>query len=123
MSAIKDGRCPVTLDKERKIIFDLNVLDEVNDRFGGLNVLAEKLNGKDGAKNLRWLATVMLNEAMEDGETPLTEKQVGRMIHAGNLMAVKTAIFSAISVGNRGDDELDEIEDDEGNVRAGQEKE
>ena len=120
MSAIKDGRCPITLDRERKIIFDLNVLDEVNDRFGGFEKLAEKLSGKDGPKNLRWLATIMLNEAMDDGETPLTEKQVGKMIHSGNLVYVKNAIFAAISHGNSGDEEPEETEDDEGNGKTGQ---
>lgn len=124
MSAIRDGRCPVVLDRERKIIFDLNVLDEVNDKFGGFDKLAEKLNGAERAKNLRWLATLMLNEAMDEEETPLTEKQVGRMIHAGNLRNVEKAILGAISAGNRGDEQADEEEsDDEGNARAGQVKE
>ena len=126
MSIIRDGRCPITLDKERKIIFDLNVLDEVNDKFGGLNDLGEKLSGKEGPRNMRWLATVMLNEAIEENETPLTEKQVGRMIHSGNLAYVKTAIFRCIAVGNVGEDAAKETEEseeeNEGNAAAGQVK-
>lgn len=126
MSIIRDGRCPITLDKERKIIFDLNVLDEVNDRFGGLRELGEKLDGKEGPHNMRWLATAMLNEAMEENETPLTEKQVGRMIHSGNLAYVKTTIFRCIAVGNVGEDAAKETEEseeeNEGNAAAGQVK-
>lgn len=53
MSAIRDGRYPVELDKERKLLFDLNVLDEVNDKFGGMEKLGEALQGKQGAKKDR----------------------------------------------------------------------
>ena len=31
MSAIKDGRFPITLDKERHLLFSLNVIDEMQD--------------------------------------------------------------------------------------------
>lgn len=125
MSAIRDGRYPVELDKERKLLFDLNVLDEVNDKFGGMEKLGEALQGKQGAKNLRWLVTLMLNEGKEDDEPALTERQVGKLVHAGNLVATRTAVMMAITVGNRGkienEDESDE-ETDEGNGQTGKEK-
>lgn len=123
MSAIRDGRYPVELDKERKLLFDLNVLDEVNDRFGGFDKMGEALQGKDGAKNLRWLATMMLNEGKEDDEPEMTEKQVGKLIHAGNLADVRMAIMRAITIGNRGKIEEDaDDEDDEGNAATGKAK-
>ena len=57
------------LDRERKLLFDLNVLDEVNDRYGSLEEMGAALTDKkDGAKTLRWLLTMMLNEAADDGE-------------------------------------------------------
>lgn len=59
MSAIKDGRLPIVLDKERHLLFSLNVIDEMQDKFGGFDKLAEMLKGKDGIKNLRWLLTLV----------------------------------------------------------------
>ena len=99
MSAIKDGRLPIVLDKERHLLFSLNVIDEMQDKFGGFDKLAEMLKGKDGIKNLRWLLTLLLNEGADDGEEQLTEKQVGKMIHTGNFNEVKTAIFKAFAMG------------------------
>ena len=98
MSAIKDGRFPITLDKERHLLFSLNVIDEMQD--------------------LRWLLTLLLNEGAEDGEEELTEKQVGKLIHTGNFLEVKSSIFKAFSMGNNGTAEPpardDEEEEDDG---------
>lgn len=127
MSAIKDGRFPIVLDKERHLLFSLNAIDEMQDKFGGFDRLDTVLSGKDSIKNLRWLLTVLLNEGAEDDEEPLTEKQVGKLIHTGNFAEVKTAIFKAFSMGNNGtpeppeqDGEGDE-EDIEKNMTAGKE--
>ncbi len=129
MSAIKDGRLPIVLDKARHLLFSLNVIDEMQDKFGGFDKLDEVLKGKDSIKNLRWLLTLLLNEGADDGEPELTEKDVGRMIHTGNFMEVKTAIFKAFSLGNSGTEEPPDDEsggedgDDEGeegkNAQAG----
>lgn len=129
MSAIKDGRFPITLDKERHLLFSLNAIDEMQDKFGGFDRLDEVLSGKDSIKNLRWLLTVLLNEGAEEGEAELTEKEVGRMIHTGNFLEVKSSIFKAFSMGNNGtpeppergaDEEDDEEEDDRKNAEAGE---
>ena len=118
------------LDKERHLLFSLNAIDEMQDKFGGFDKLAEMLKGKDGIKNLRWLLTVLLNEGAADDEEPLTEKQVGKLIHTGNFNEVKSSIFKAFSLGNNGteepparDDEEDDGEDDEirKNAAAGKE--
>lgn len=121
MSAIKDGRLPITLDKERHLLFSLNVIDEVQDRFGGFDRLDEALKGKDSIKNLRWLLTLLLNEGAAEDEAPLTEKEVGKLIHTGNFTEVKTAIFKAFAFGNSGTTEPPETaeDDEEGNAQAG----
>lgn len=127
MSAIKDGRFPIELDKERHLLFSLNAIDEMQDKFGGFDKLDEVLSGKDSIKNLRWLLTVLLNEGAEAGEPELTEKEVGRMIHTGNFVEVKSAIFKAFSMGNNGtpeppeqDEADDDGEEDDGkNAEAG----
>lgn len=130
MSAIKDGRFPIVLDKERHLLFSLNAIDEMQDKFGGFDRLDTVLSGKDSIKNLRWLLTVLLNEGAEDDEEPLTEKQVGKLIHTGNFAEVKTAIFKAFSMGNNGtpeppeppeQDGEDDEEDIEKNMKAGKE--
>ena len=130
MSAIKDGRFPIVLDKERHLLFSLNAIDEMQDKFGGFDRLDTVLSGKDSIKNLRWLLTVLLNEGAEDDEEPLTEKQVGKLIHTGNFAEVKTAIFKAFSMGNNGtpeppeppeQDGKDDEEDIEKNMTAGKE--
>lgn len=129
MSAIKDGRFPITLDKERHLLFSLNAIDEMQDKFGGFDKLDEMLSGKESIKNLRWLLTVLLNEGAEEGEPELTEKAVGRLIHTGNFLEVKSSIFKAFSMGNSGspeppardEEDDDEEEDDEKNVTAGKE--
>ena len=117
------------LDKERHLLFSLNAIDEMQDKFGGFDRLDEVLSGRDSIKNLRWLLTVLLNEGAEEGEPELSEKQVGRLIHTGNFAEVKDAIFKAFSMGNNGteepparDDEEDDEEEDgaeEKNTQAG----
>ena len=128
MSAIKDGRFPIQLDKERHLLFSLNAIDEMQDKFGGFDRLDTVLSGKDSIKNIRWLLTVLLNEGAEEGEETLTERQVGKLIHTGNFNDVKNAIFKAFSMGNSGspdpperDEEDDEEEDNEKNMTAGKE--
>lgn len=128
MSAIKDGRLPIELDKERHLLFSLNVIDEMQDKFGSFDKLDEVLKGKDSIKNLRWLLTLLVNEGADEGEEPLTEKQIGKLIHTGNFGEVKTSIFKAFAIGNSGSDapqdEADGEEDEEEgkNAEAGKGK-
>lgn len=71
MSAIKDGRTTIMLDKQRHLLFSLNVIDEVQDRFQDIEALPAKLQGKDGIKTLRWLLTLLLNEGRDEAEPEL----------------------------------------------------
>lgn len=131
MSAIKDGRYPVEIgDKTYHLLFSLNALDEIQDKFGGYDKLTELFNqdNPDWIKNTKWLLTMLINEGAEDGEPELTEKQVGRMIHTGNIMDIQSAMLKAFSVGTSGDkeetpEEVTEEGDDageaEGNAAGG----
>ena len=49
----------------------------------------------------------------EDGEEELTEKQVGKLIHTGNFLDVKSSIFKAFSMGNNGTEEPPARDDEE----------
>ena len=123
MSAIRDGRYPIMLDMERHLLYDLNAIDMIQERFGDLTKIGEAMTGKEGFKNLRFLLTVLLNEGESDPANELTEREVGKLIHVGNLNAVKDAIFAAISVGNTGSTVPAEVdEDDAKNVETGKAK-
>jgi hypothetical protein len=113
MSAIKDGRYPVMLDKKRHLLFSLNAIDELQDKFGTFEDLPKILGGKDKIKNIRWLLTMLINEGADDGEPELTEKQVGRLIHTGNFIQVQSDILKAFAMGNRGTAEIPEPSEDE----------
>lgn len=120
MSAFKDGRYPVELDKTRHILFDLNVMDEIQERFGDLEKLGEIMNGPDRFRNIRAILTLLLNEGAEEGEEPLTEKEVGKKIHAGNIVYVQECIFKAIAIGSTGQEEQEDDATDQGEQKAGQ---
>ena len=115
MSAIKDGRYPVELNgKVYHLLFSLNALDAVQDRFGGYDKLDEVFN-KDNPtmiKDLKWLLATLINEGMADGETELTEQQVGRLIHVGNMSDVQSAIYAAFAFGANGGETTDSSEED-----------
>lgn len=130
MSAIKDGRYAIIIGgKERHLLFSLNALDEIQDKFGGYDKLAEVFNqeNKDWIKNTKWLFTLLINEGAEEGEPEVTEQQVGRWIHTGNIVEVQSAILRAFTVGTSGNVETQEEEPgenndgaNEGNAESGQ---
>ena len=115
MSAIKDGRYPVELNgKTYHLLFDLNALDAVQDRFGGYDKLDEIFNrdNPNMVKDLKWLFTMLINEGREEDEPEATEQQVGRLIHIGNLTEVQNAIYASFAYGAAGSEST---EDDEEN--------
>lgn len=128
MSAIKDGRYPVELNgKEYHLLFSLNALDAVQDRFGGYDKLDKVFDRESPTmiKDLRWLLTLLINEGMEEGEPELTETQVGKIIHIGNMGDIQSAIFASFAYGANGgetdhaeDTEENTEEDEEGNAQS-----
>lgn len=96
------------------MLFSLNVMDEVEEKFGELEKLAEAIQGKGRIKNVKWILTRLLNEGATEGEEVLTEEEVGKMIHAGNFKALTEAIFHSLAVANSGTDEA-AAEDEPGN--------
>ena len=107
MGALKSGAFPVELNgKEYGLLFSLNALDEVQEKFGGYDKLSEVFN-KDNPnlfKDTRWLLTLLINEALlaeDENAQLLEEKRVGRLIHAGNLKEVQNAIFKSRNWGRQ----------------------
>lgn len=133
MGALKSGAFPVELNgKEYGLLFSLNALDEVQEKFGGYDKLSEVFNEDNPNlfKDTRWLLTLLINEALlaeDENAQMLDEKKVGRLIHAGNLQEVQSAIFKSFAQGTAGDEEAQEEDKDEtgtteeGNSQAVQE--
>lgn len=111
--------------KEYHLLFSLNILDAMQDRFGGYDKLDKAFDSSNPnmIKDLRWLLTLVINEGMEEGKELLTELQVGKMIHLGNLQQIKDAIFAAFVYSMNGGEEkvTTEEETEEGNTAAVQE--
>lgn len=132
MSAIKDARYTVTLDKERHLYFSLYVMDEMQDKFGGFDKLDQAMKGKQALENVCWILTRLLNEGaaltafLESGDISKAEKIDERivklLVNPSNINEMKTAIFKAFSLGNSGtaeppardDEEEEEEEEDDG---------
>mgnify|MGYP004591868907 CR=1 FL=1 len=130
MSAIKDGRYPINLNgKDYYLLFSLNALDALQDKYGGYDRLGDIFNenNKDIFKDLRWLLTLLINEGLEDDEPEFTEQRIGKIIHLGNIGEIKTAIYKSFAYGVNGGeqteekDSAEETEDDEGNRQSAQE--
>ena len=76
--------------KKYKLVFDMNVMEEIQEKYGSIEKWGELTDGSKGepnAKAIKFGFTAMLNEGIdidneENGtkEKPLTLKQVGRMI-------------------------------------------
>lgn len=112
MSAIRDGRMPVELDRTRHILFSLNVIDEVEDKIGNIEELAEAMQKKGRMKLIRWLFTALLNEGKDESEDDLTEEQVGKLIHGGNFVEIQQTILRAFRKSNTGSEDPPEINTD-----------
>ena len=77
-------------DKEYTLVFNLNVMESIQEKYGSLDKWGELTDGKNGEPNAKAVIfgfTEMLNEGIdieneENGTDikPLTLKQVGRLI-------------------------------------------
>lgn len=126
MSAIKDGGYTVELKgKEYRLLFTLNAMDEIQTKFGGFDKLDEVFNksNPDWVKDTKWLLTMLINEGLlEEDENAqlLTEQQIGRLIHLGNLAEVQRAIYASFAAGTAGDRENSRNTEKEDNKEAGE---
>lgn len=119
--------------EEYGLLFSLNALDAIQDKFGSFDKLDEVFNSNNASwiKDTKWLLALLINEARlaeDESAELLTEDKVGRMVHAGNLPDIQNAIFAAFARGTAGDEtteerdeETENEEDNEGNSQAVQE--
>lgn len=83
----------ITLDKERNLLLDLNAMASFEEATG-ISLMSGIDTKNLGMKDYRALIWVCLIHEDEK----LTIKQVGKMIHAGNLSEISTAIAKAFEV-------------------------
>ena len=101
-------------EKEYSAIFNLNVMEAIQEEYGTIQKWAELTDAKSGevnAKALTFGMTAMINEAIdiendEKGENKplLTRKQVGRLISQAGLEQSANALNNAV-IGATKDDE------------------
>lgn len=104
--------------KEYKIVFDLNVMQAIQEEYGSLEAWADLTEGKDGEPNAKAVIfgfTQMLNEGIdianeENGtkDQPLTLKQVGRMLTAIGMDSAAQTMQEAVVDSTKGDDSKNE---------------
>jgi hypothetical protein len=128
MSALKDGMVEITLDRPRKLLFDLNAIEALEDKYGGYDKLVEILSPENPKyiSDIKYIMTLLLNEAAEyqnylagdEVEKPITEKVLGMIVNASILTSGETtsAIFSAFNIGTAGKAKAEP--DDEGPMKA-----
>lgn len=130
INALKNGKYPIILDRERHLLFSLNVMQELQEKTGGIAKLEELItDDKNAFRNIKWLLTLLINEGADDSEDQLNERQVGKMIHAENLQYIINVVLKAYGVGTSGntdslvesaDNDSSGGEDEEKNVKSGQ---
>ena len=95
---MKDIESKITVnDKEYTIVFNLNVMEEIQEEYGTLDKWGNMTDGTDGEPNAKAVIfgfTQMINEGIDiqndrngTNEKPLTKKQVGRLITEYGLIA------------------------------------
>lgn len=102
-------------EKEYSAIFNLNVMEAIQEEYGSIQKWAELTDAKSGevnAKALTFGMTAMINEAIdiendEKGENKplLTRKQVGRLISQAGLESSAHALNNAVIEATKGDEQ------------------
>ena len=100
--------------KEYNLVFNLNVMEKVQDQYGTIDKWGELCSGKEQEVNVKAIKfgfTEMLNEALEieadeKGEqfTPFTEKQVGRMLTEIGLEKMQETLQQTVVESTKSDE-------------------
>lgn len=91
-------------EKEYPIAFTLNVMEEIQYKFGSMEAWGKALspeNGEPNIKDLKWTFTQFINEGIdieneekEEQRPFITEKQTGRIITSLGMSQVSKVIFN-----------------------------
>lgn len=111
---IKDYKFNLEIDnKNYGMMFNLNVMQEIQEEYGTLEKWGELTDGKSGEVNVKALIfglTAMMNEAIEikneeedTNECLLTKKQVGRLITKAGIEKSANKLNEAIVESTKSD--------------------
>ncbi|MED0676987.1 hypothetical protein ABEV55_12215 [Aneurinibacillus thermoaerophilus] len=89
---VKVKRIPITLDKERNLVLDLNAFCELEEKFGSTKAAFAALDSGSMKAIRSFLWAGLIHEDEE-----LTEKQVGSMIDMDNIQVIAKKIQDAVS--------------------------
>lgn len=100
--------------KKYKLVFNLNVMELIQEEYGSLSKwgkLTDGTTGEPNAKAVIYGFTAMLNEGIEmeneekrAEEKPLTLKQVGRMITSIGLQSATRALNNTVVESTKSDE-------------------
>ncbi|ACA45729.1 hypothetical protein FDC22_06030 [Clostridium botulinum] len=89
---IKEIGVSIKLDKERHLIFDLNAMCELEEKFESIDAAFEKLSENMKMKDLRY--TLWLALKYEDEE--ITEKEAGRLMTITEIDIILSKLGEAL---------------------------
>ena len=94
-------------DNEYKIVFNLNVMEQIQDEYGTLDKWGKLTDGTEGEPNIKALIfgfTCMINEGIEidndengTDNKPFTNKQIGRLIQEVGLEEMTRVLTSTVT--------------------------
>ena len=100
--------------KKYKLVFDLNVMEEIQEKYETLEKWGDLTDGKKGEPNAKAIIfgfTSMLNEGIEitneekgTDDKPLTLKQVGRIITEYGFQAATSVLNQTIIESTKGEE-------------------
>lgn len=92
-SDIKQKGVLINIDKERRLVFDLNAFCELEDKYGTIEKAMNEMQ-KGSIKAIRYMLYLgLLNE-----DETLTENKVGKLITVDNLQEVMQSLTVAMAV-------------------------
>lgn len=105
MSDLRPKHTKINLgDKEYGMLFNLNAVDEIQDRFDiPISQLADLMTDERKIfKVLKSILAILINEAIDDSETGephVTEAFVGRKITVADIADIRSQVFTAFTNG------------------------
>lgn len=98
-------------DKEYKVVFNLNVMEQIQDEYGTLDKWGKLTDGSEGEPNIKALIfgfTCMINEGIEidndDNGTDnklFTQKQIGRLMQEVGLEEMTKVLTNTVTASTK----------------------
>ena len=77
---------------EREVVLSLNAMAELEDKYGSIANAFEKIK-KGSIATIRFLLWCVL---VPDGDTDLTEREIGRLIKLDNIQEIMTSVMDTL---------------------------